>query len=222
MPSPLLAWLAACAFASAGEAELPPVGAPAPCIACRAPATDPRTSFSAQEWATLEGGGVWRATPERSRSQDDLSADTVAVSLVHRPPSEVWAVLTDFEHWPEFMPLLRATHIDRREGSKLWVEQKFSVLLYPMRHTTVYDLAPDDGRLTWQLDQNAPHDIAASEGHWTLTAVDGGKATLIRYQARMSSGRAVPEFVERMLRERSLSQMLDGLRSEVLRRYPQG
>jgi hypothetical protein len=221
MPSPLFVWLASCALASAGEPNLPPVGA-APCIACRAPESDPRASFSVEDWAALEEGGVWHAPGETTRSADDLSADTIAASLVRRPPREVWAVLTDFERWPEFMPLLRATHVERREGPRLWVEQRFRVLLYPMRHTTVYQLEPSDGRLAWQLDLDSPHDIAASEGHWELVSVDGGRATLVRYQARMSSGRAVPAFVERMLRERSLAQMLEGLRSEVLRRYPNG
>lgn len=220
MPSPWLAWLAACAVASAGEPNLPPVGAAAPCIACRGPVTDPRAGFSAQDWEALEEGSVWHATAARDRSAEDLSAETAAASLVQRAPRDVWAVLTDFEHWPEFMPLLDSTHVEKREGAQLWVEQKFSVLLYPMRHTTVYELEPNDGRLAWRLDLRAPHDIAASEGHWDLLSVDGGKATLVRYAAKMSSGRAVPEFVERMLRERSLRQMLEGLRGEVLRRYP--
>jgi ribosome-associated toxin RatA of RatAB toxin-antitoxin module len=220
MPLPLFAWLAACAFASAGEPNLPPVGA-APCIACRAPAADARTAFSAQDWALLQEGGVWRATPERNISAEDPSAHSNAASLVPRPPREVWAVLTDFERWPEFMPLLRETRVEKREGARLWVEQRFSILFYPMRHTTVYQLDPGDGRLAWRLDPDAPHDIAASEGHWELIAVDGGNATLVRYEAKVSAGRAVPDFLERMLRERSLKQLLDGLRGEVLRRYPQ-
>ena len=37
----------------------------------------------------------------------------------------------------------------------------------------------------------------------------------------MSAGRAVPEFVERMLRERSLEQLISSLRGEVVRRYPE-
>lgn len=220
MPLPLFAWLAACTFASAGEPSLPPVGA-APCIACRAPAADPRSAFSAADWAALQDGGVWRAGRERNAASDDLSERSRAASLVPRPPRQVWAVLTDFERWPSFMPLLRATHVEKREGATLWVEQKFSVLFYPMRHTTVYSLDPADGLLGWRLDPEAPHDITASEGHWELIAVDGGNATLVRYEAKMSAGRAVPEFLERMLRERSLAQMLDGLRGEVLRRYPQ-
>jgi ribosome-associated toxin RatA of RatAB toxin-antitoxin module len=220
MPSPLTVWLAACALASAGEPNLPPVGA-APCIACRAPVTNPESEFTAQDWSALREGGVLRATHERSETKDDLSASSTAASLVPRPPREVWAVLTDFERWPEFMPLLRETHVEKREAGTLWVAQKFRVLFYRMRHTTVYQLQPDGGRLDWRLDTDQPHDIAASEGHWELVSLDGGHSTLVRYEAKMSAGRAVPAFLERMLRERSLSQMLDGLRSEVLRRYPQ-
>jgi ribosome-associated toxin RatA of RatAB toxin-antitoxin module len=221
MSAPLLVWLAACTLASAAERDLPPVGA-APCIACRAAAPDPKSAFSPRDWAALEEGDVLRATPKRSESADDRAASSSAASLVRRPPREVWAVLTDFERWPEFMPLLRETHVERREGAKLWVAQKFRVLFYPMRHTTVYQLEPGDGRLAWRLDPDAPHDLAASEGHWQLIAVDGGRATLVRYEATISAGRAVPEFLERMLRERSLGQLLDGLRGEVLRRFPEG
>ena len=220
MPLPLFAWVAACAFASAAEPNLPPVGA-APCIACRAPAADPRSAFSAQDWELLQEGGIWRAAPERNPSPDDRSASSNAASLVPRPPREVWAVLTDFERWPQFMPLLRETHVERREGARLWVQQEFSVFFYPMRHTTVYQLDPGDGRVGWRLDPDSPHDIAATEGHWELIAVDGGNATLVRYIAKVNAGRAVPDFLARKLRERSLQQMLEGLRAEVLRRFPQ-
>ncbi|HXZ84393.1 MAG TPA: SRPBCC family protein [Myxococcota bacterium] len=225
MVTPLAAWLAAClAAAAAPERPLPlpppPVGA-APCIACRGPALDPATAFSAGDWAALQRGAVLSGAPEELRAPGDSAASSVAASLVERPPGEVWSVLTDFERWPQFMPLLRETRVERREGPRLWVAQKYRVWLYPMRHTTVYQLEPELGRLEWRLDTDAPHDIVGSAGAWELVAVDGGRATLLRYQARIDAGRAVPAFLERMLRERSLGQMLDGLRREVLRRFPE-
>ena len=221
MVTPLAAWLAAClAAAAAPHRPLPAVGA-APCIACRGPALDPRGAFSTADWAALERGGVLHVAPEIPAAPADPSASsTAAESLVDRPPQQVWSVLTDFEQWPRFMPLVRETRVERREGPSLWVAQKYRVWLYPMQHTTVYRLEPELGRLEWQLDPTAPHDIAASVGHWELLAVDGGRATLLRYQATVNAGRAVPAFLERMLRDRSLRQMLDGLRDEVLRRFP--
>ncbi|HTO69410.1 MAG TPA: SRPBCC family protein [Myxococcota bacterium] len=219
MPSPLAAWLAACLAAAAPARPLPPVSSASPCVACRGPELDPRAAFSAADWAALEGGGVWRAEPAAA---DAGAVHSLAASLVARPPSEVWSVLTDFERWPQFMPLLRETRVERREGDELWVAQKYRIWLYPLQHRTVYTLAADEGRLDWRLDTSTPHDIAASAGHWELVPVDGGRATLLRYDATMTAGRGVPAFLERMLRERSLAQMLDGLRREVLRRFPAG
>ena len=221
MVTPLVAWLAAClAAAAAPERPLPPVGA-APCIACRGPSLDPRAAFSPADWAALRSGAVLRDAPDAAAAPAGPAApSTAAESLVDRPPQQVWSVLTDFEHWPDFMPLVRETRVQRREGASLWVAQKYRVWLYPMQHTTVYQLEPELGRLDWQLDPTAPHDIAASVGHWELLAVDGGRSTLLRYQASVDAGRTVPAFLERMLRERSLHQLLDGLRREVLRRFP--
>lgn len=217
--------VAGCAAALApAEEATPPVGA-APCIACRAPVVDEKTLFSSADWVALEGGEVLRhgeSPPSSSSSSgDDASGETRAESLIKRSPEQVWAVLVDFEHWPDFMPHIRTTHVGRREGAQLWVEQRYRILLVPMSHTTIYDLAAGDGRLAWRLDDTAPHDIASSEGAWSLRAHAGGRETLVRYDARIRAGRAVPAFVERMLRERSLEALLVSLRDEVLRRYPE-
>ncbi len=218
-------FLAACS-AALGAADAtppettPPVGA-APCIACRAPIAEPATLFSVEDWVALQDGAVLRQPVSLDGGEDDSSGATRAESLIRRPPPNVWAVLTDFERWPEFMPLIDATRVGRRAGAKLWVEQRYSILLIPLAHTTIYDLDPRDGRLSWRLDETAPHDIAASRGEWALVPIASGRETLVRYDARMSAGRAVPEFVERMLRDRSLEQLLAGLRAEVLRRFPE-
>jgi len=212
--------LAACSVALAPAEELPPVGA-APCIACRAPVAEPLSLYTPEDRIALEAGEVLRDELSRESAEDDLSAATRAASLIKRPPAQVWEVLTDFERWPEFMPLIRGTRIGRRVGEKLWVEQSYRIMLVPLAHTTIYELSPRDGRLSWRLDEAAPHDIAASQGAWSLVSVASGSQTLVRYDAEMSAGRAVPAFVERMLRERSLEQLISSLRTEVVRRYPE-
>jgi coenzyme Q-binding protein COQ10 len=219
MASPLL-WLAACAVASAAPDALPPVSA-APCIACRAPALEPSDAFSESEWLALEDGEVLRRHDTVARSEEELAGGARAESLIPRPPAQVWAVLTDFERWPDFMPLVEKTRVARRDGPRLWVAQKFSVMFVSMGHTTIYDLATGDGRLSWRLDDAEPHDIAASQGAWQLVPIADGRETLVRYVARMRAGRGVPGFVEDWLRERSLEKLLTSLRAEVLRRYPE-
>jgi carbon monoxide dehydrogenase subunit G len=216
--------VAACSATLAPAESTPPVGA-APCIACRAPVADVRAGFTLEEWDALEAGAVLRRTPhadeDAAEKPSDDSGETRAESLIPRPPAQVWTVLTDFERWPDFMPHIRSTSVARRVGTELWVEQRYRILLVPLAHTTIYALDAQDGQLRWRLDEEAPHDIAASEGAWRLVSVSDGRATLVRYDARMSAGRAVPAFVERMLRERSLEQLLANLRDEVVRRHPE-
>lgn len=205
--------------ALAADDGLPPVGA-APCIACRGPAVDAIALHSPEEWAALRDGAVLREDGDRRSAPDDLEGATRAETLIRRPPAQVWAVLTDFARWPEFMPLIDETRVGPRDGPELRVEQHYKILFVPLAHTTIYDLAPGEGRLSWRLDEAAPHDIEASRGEWELVPIASGRETLVRYDAKVSAGRAVPEFVERMLRGRSLEQLLAGLRAEVARRYP--
>ncbi len=225
MPANPALVLAACAAMIGPEAppapsDTPPVGA-APCIACNAPVVEPAALYSLEDWTALQAGEVLRQPVALEEPAGEASGATRAASLIPRPPAQVWSVLVDFEEWPSFMPLLDTTSVERADGAKLWVEQRYSVLFVPLAHTTIYDLAPRAGRLSWRLDEEAPHDIAASRGAWALVPLADGRETLVRYDAHMSAGRAVPEFVERMLRERSLEQLLAGLRAEVLRRYPE-
>ncbi len=215
-----LLFVAACSAALAPVDTTPPVGAAA-CVSCRAPAFDSHALFSNEDWVALEGGAVLRHAGAREASASGLSAETRADGLIKRSPRQVWSVLTDFERWPDFMPHIRGTHVERRVGVQLWVEQRYRILLVPLAHTTIYELDAGKGRLTWRLDESVQHDIASSEGAWALVSLENGETTLVRYDARMSAGRAVPEFVERMLRERSLELLLTSLRDEVLRRYPE-
>ena len=74
--------------------------------------------------------------------------------------------------------------------------------------------------MTWALDQEAEHDIADTTGSWAVVPLEGAQATLVRYRSWVDSGRSVPRFVEAFLTERSLPKIVEGIRTEVQRRYP--
>ncbi len=205
-----------------GEADgLPDVGAAAPCISCEVPLEDLGELFSSLELDQLRSGEILIAEQASESGEGTARGSTRASALVRRTPRQVWTTLTDFESWPGFMPLIDGTEITRREGGQIWVRQRFSVLFVGMRHTSVYDLEPLAGELRWALDKEEPADIEASEGRWRLVPVDEGRSTLVRYEAVMSSGRAVPAFVQDMLMRRSLRKLLASLRTETERRYAQ-
>lgn len=201
------------------ESEPPGVGAPRACVACLVDVAAVRRGYSSDEWAALESGEIRTIDEGRIRTEQGVLAQTRALALIRQPPDRVWRVLTDFETWPGFVPHIRKAEIARRERDRLWVRMGYRVLLSSLQHTTIYQLLPEQGRLLWTLDLEQEHDIAASEGEWQLVPVGDQSQTLVRYAARMDSGRPVPEFVADLLGRRSLKQLLLGLREEVERRY---
>jgi carbon monoxide dehydrogenase subunit G len=215
-------WLVAAAESAqltdvAASSALPDVGA-AGCVCCGPDAATARDLVASEEWLQLRDGRVLKNKSERVATAGSLQGAANASSLLAYPPDQVWAVLTDFESWPGFMPHVTATEVTQREGRRQWVQQSFRILMTPMRHTTIYELDPVHGKLSWELDLQQAHDIAGSTGNWQLAPVDGGRSTLLRYASSLDSGREVPAFVERMLFERSIDELFKSLRSELARR----
>jgi ribosome-associated toxin RatA of RatAB toxin-antitoxin module len=201
--------------ADAAPAPAPPsVGAG--CIGCLVRNVVATDLYDEAEWQRLSKGDV---LIRHENSEDGGAGIANAAALLPNSPGQVWAVLTDFETWPDFMPLIRDTRVTRRLGGRAWVEQEYRVVARTLRHTTIYDFAPAQGRLSWQLDSEAPHDIAATQGRWQFVPFADGEQTLLRYRAAMDPGRSLPGFLRRFLRQRSLEGLITALRDETARRY---
>jgi ribosome-associated toxin RatA of RatAB toxin-antitoxin module len=201
----------------AAAAPLPDVAAGS-CVCCGADSDSAIAHVASEEWLLLQNGGVLKRRTGRVESAGTLRGGAEASGLVAYPPDQVWAVLTDFTAWPRFMPHVTATEITQEQGRKQWVRSRFRILMTTLGHTTIYELDPRHGRLSWQLDMAQAHDIAGSSGVWELSPANGGESTLVRYASELDSGRDVPGFIERMLFERSIDELFAGLRSELARR----
>ena len=203
--------------AYAAAAALPDVGAGS-CVCCGASADDALGRVASQDWLMLQDGGILKRRMGRVESASSMRGGAEASGLLAYSPDEVWSVLTDFQTWPTFMPHLISSEVTQTEGRRQWVRQDFRILMSRMAHTTIYELDPRHGRLSWELDLEQAHDIAGSQGSWELAPANGGKSTLLRYTSELDSGRHVPAFVERMLFERSIDELFASLRSELARR----
>ncbi len=198
-----------------------PSASPAPaCIGCRADAEQIRNSYSEPEWQALMQGKVVTSKREGSRSRGGVQSSFEASAIIPYPPAQVWSVVTDFESRPKFVPGAKAVRILRSEGNRLWVEQHLRILLVHVRFVVISTVEPELGSVTWILDRTADNDIADTTGSWTVLPLRDGLETLVRYRTRIDSGRSVPRFVEDFLAKRSLPKIVDGMRTEVQRRYP--
>jgi len=209
------------AAAVAVELEAPP--AP-PCIACRVDVDAMRARYLAADWAALESGQV--VTAQENAEAADTHAEpeagpkteVVASGILPQRPADVWAALVDFAAWSRWMPNSAEATVRERRGDEVWLSRRIDVLWTSVRYGVVWTLAPALGLARWRLDPFVPHDIADTRGYWQLTPLEGGRATLVRYQAAIDSGRAVPRLVEEALTRRSLPGLVSGLREEVARR----
>ena len=215
----LLALLLLCTPQLAVAEGTPDVGA-ASCIACGHSIPNPQALYSPSDWQALERGSILLAREDEiTASGSQHARNSSASGLIRHAPQQVWKVLTDFEAWPKFMPHITRTRVTRKDGSRTWVRQNYRVIFLGMEHTTVYNLDPRLGELSWSLDLTQKHDITSSQGRWQLVPANEGHETLIRYAAEMDAGRRVPTSVEGMLKKRSIAKLIANLRREVNRRY---
>ena len=207
----LLVWLPD--FARAGPESLSPEFSEAAGAGC---ALGSIATLSADDWRRLRDGEILTQDLKDPESGSDASLNVQGLSLIETPPGRVWRTLVAFESWPGFMPLIRETLVTRRDAGRVWVRQRYRVLFLNLEHTSIYALDPARCEVRWELDRASPHDISATQGSWLLLPVDQGAATLIVYRGAMDAGRAVPDFVQRMLTRRSLPRMLRQLRTQTL------
>lgn len=208
----LVAWLGAAA-AHAGDAASPPS---LDCIACRADAGALLTSYSEAEWEQLRAGEVI-TSETRDESAPGTRRSTVSASgLIEASPGQAWSVITDHAAYPSFLPTVEATRVFSRADGRLSVTQHLRILFVDVRYST---LDPARGLATWQLDESAPRDIAETSGSWQLAPLPERDVTLVRYRARVDTGRPLPGPIERLLTRSSLPRVVRSVREEVQRRY---
>jgi ribosome-associated toxin RatA of RatAB toxin-antitoxin module len=153
-------------------------------------------------------------------SASDTRRSTVLASgLIEASPAQTWSVITDHSAYPSFMPSVEATRVVQRADGRLSVLQHLRILFVDVRFSTLWTLDPARGLATWQLDESAPHDIAETSGSWQLAPLPERDGTLVRYRARVDTGRPLPGAIERLLTRSSLPRVVRSVREEVQRRY---
>lgn len=207
-----------------GAAAEPKAPAPGleggPCVACRASLDEARAACSEADWKAVLSGEVATREVPGATDGSGVGRAVSAAGIVAASPEELWEVLTDWASYPRFMPNIADTRIRRLEGGRAWLSQHLRVFFTDVRYGAIWELEPEIGQLRFALDPDVPHDIAAQEGSWRLTPLPNGGGTLVRYEARVDTGRAVPEFVQTALTRRSLPGLIRAVREEVARRAP--
>ena len=133
-----------------------------------------------------------------------------AWTLAKSEPSQVFRVVTDHAHFPEFIPHLKAVEILQRTERGDRVLQVVDAVISTARYALDYVWDAATLRVDYTLAEDVPHDIRAARGHWQLWPFEGG--TLIEYESAVDLGRSVPGFVRKDLAERGAKNAVEAVR----------
>lgn len=131
-------------------------------------------------------------------------------------PDRFYALITDFERYPDFVPHQTDARVIVAEPDRDHWRVAFELTIVKKLRYTL-DLKGESGRsLEWTLVEGEW--MKATLGGWTLEALDDGKRTLATYRVDIDVDGFVPRTVTNTLAERTLPSTLEAFKKEAERR----
>lgn len=209
---PLFAFLCIAALAHAAPPE-PATGNGAVQTASRelSPSGKPLTQ---EERATLERGEVLVLLTEVSGSPVKKAT---AVTLVDAPAENVFAILLDYNSFPEYMPYCKKVELEKKEGERSWVKFELD-FPWPIgdRHYVLIMSSDREGGAfasSWTYEKDSGN-INDTYGSWEVLPYKGGKS-FVRYTCFTDPGGNIPGWANNMATEVAVPNVIAGLRKRV-------
>jgi coenzyme Q-binding protein COQ10 len=131
-----------------------------------------------------------------------------AVFLIKARPDAVFRAVTDFDHYPEFMPnIVKAACADCSTKNKKY---KFTLKIgiWDINYTLFLKSEYKDNKysLTWEYVEG---DIRDTSGSWRIEPYDKNKGySFVFYRVKTDPGRFVPDWVADRLSTKSIPDMI--------------
>jgi ribosome-associated toxin RatA of RatAB toxin-antitoxin module len=159
---------------------------------------------------------AFAATTAVDVASDAGSINIKASALLNSDARTAWDVLTDYAHYPDFIPGLRASRIVGRRGATVTVEQSGDFLFW---------LLPVSLDVTFEITEVAPTylrsrvvagDLHALDSRYVLTP--GATGVRLEYSGVLDSGFPLFDPVERFAVRQNVARRFQALSDEIERR----
>ena len=201
-------------------------------------AVEPDTSRAAASRTQPVGQG-WELVKEiegirifHRRMQGSAYPQAMARTVFGAPPQRVHAVISDYDHFADFIPyILESKTLGRREGIR-WVYQRLrfpgpiSDRRYILRIEDLLGQARDGYyRVQWRLAANGMYPIPnrsgvvprTMSGFWDLGPAADGTETDATYVVHLDPGGLLPAWLMSFAADRHLSKVMAAVRDRVHR-----
>ena len=155
--------------------------------------------LTASEKATVE-----RNEPIVRSQRNDDGGSGQAVQYINAPADVVWNVILDYPKYPARVDSVVSCQVYRRQGDRLFVDMKSSIMGFK---TVIYsnnDLHREDGWMAWTLDYGRTSDVKDLTGYWRVEQIrDSPPLTRVDHASNLAMT-GVPGFVVSYLTKQSL------------------
>ncbi len=148
-------------------------------------------------------------------SEDSGVKTAEAVFLIKAPPQAVFKAVTDFKHYPEFMPNIKAASLVEKtgDGSKYRFTLKVAFLDIDYTLLLKSSIKNEIYRLAWTYVEG---DIRDTSGSWEIKHYDkNNEYSLVFYRVKTDPGRFMPDWAADRLSTRSIPDMIRAVRKKV-------
>jgi hypothetical protein len=175
--------------------------------------------------SAVHKGELYHQDIDGSRFPAVMMATTFDVSS-----DRVFAVVTDHDHFAEFIPNVVKSRIIRHEGNNQWVfhHLHFSRLIadrvYLMKSTGIGNHPQEGGYLVeWGLSEMKFPDVDLSlglrpkafSGFWEIRSADDGTSTEARYAVHSDPGGYIPGWLVTRMTDRYIQQVVAAVRKRL-------
>jgi ribosome-associated toxin RatA of RatAB toxin-antitoxin module len=163
-------------------------------------------SLDARTWRLLERGDV----VTEARDTASGRRDAVAYGLFSAAPDDVFAAVTDYERYKDFMPFTTVSEVRRREDDTVWFYTELGFPLKTITYEIRVKLDAEQRKASWTLVRG---DLKANDGSWHIEPYQAG--SLATYSLHLVPGFPIPGFILKKLTRSSLPQLLNAVRTRL-------
>jgi hypothetical protein len=133
------------------------------------------------------------------------------------PRTTAWAVLTDYDHLPAFVPSMKLSRVQQRNGDSIYLEQKSVVGSFPFTKTIYVLLNVHETPLHLiTFEDTSRRSFALYVGSWDLKDTKDG--LLVKYRLEARGLFLAPQFLMKELSRNLVRNLLREVQTEMERR----
>jgi ribosome-associated toxin RatA of RatAB toxin-antitoxin module len=148
------------------------------------------------------------------------------------PAANGFRVISDYDHFADFVPAVSASRVLAQAGANTWVYQRLGLpMLVADRHyviqvTDAFDEANGLVRVNWQLDDNRSRALSPTDavlpdmftGFWRLTDTPDGSGCEAIYAIHVDPGGRLPAWLYSRAAERYVANVVEAVRVRAMMR----